>query len=408
MLIENLKRLAFYSLLAAVASMAFSISLFEITAAVFVISTAWTLCLERDASVFRGKWMLFLALFFAANLLSITRSQYPGDSWKGMFRVLRLSFFLLAVLHTVNTEEKFFKVFKIYLLVAFVIGLDGLIQHFTGIEWIRHRSMTAYREGFARVTSTFGHANDFSAYITLAFFFFAGVLVEDRNVKLSLKERLFCLAGAATLFLCLLWTYSRGAWLAVAVSLFLFFILKKKKVLLGSLIAVLVWAAFFSPPLLRERVGSLWDPKNGTVTERMVLMQESFQMIQKSPWLGLGLNTFSDNAPLYKSKTHYTDVQYAHNGYLQMMVETGTVGLAAFFLLIFYFLAATVPLFLKKEPARLEVGGLAIVFGVIAFLIHSATDTNLHSLLLVSNLWFCLGLGLSATELLKKKRKSLL
>ena len=292
--------------------------------------------------------------------------------------------------------------------VALVIGLDGVIQHFTGFEWIRHRPMTAYLEGFERVTSAFGHANDFSAYITLAFFFFAGVLAEKKNLKLSTRESLFCLAGLVALFLCLLWTYSRGAWLAVSVSFFIFSILKKKKILLGLLALVLVWAAFFSPPLLRERVGSLWDPNNGTVTERMVLMQESFQMIQKSPWLGLGLNTFSDNAPLYKSKTHYTDVQYAHNGYLQMMVETGTVGLAAFFLLIFYFLAATVPLFLKKEPARLEVGGLAIVFGVIAFLIHSATDTNLHSLLLVSNLWFCLGLGLSATELLKKKRKSLL
>ena len=127
-------------------------------------------------------------------------------------------------------------------------------------------------------------------------------------------------------------------------------------------------------------------------------------MIEKSPWLGMGLNTFSDNAPFYKSELIRTDVQYAHNGYIQMTVETGIVGLISFLLVLIYFFSSTLPILSKQPAGFLEAGGLAVVFGVLAFLIHSAADTNLHSVLLVSNLWLSMGLAWAAVTILKNRK----
>ena len=58
MLIENLKRLAFFLLLGAILTATFSISLYEILSILFILTTAVTMVVGRDARVFGGRWTL--------------------------------------------------------------------------------------------------------------------------------------------------------------------------------------------------------------------------------------------------------------------------------------------------------------------------------------------------------------
>ena len=404
MLTDSLKKISFFVLFLVIASLAFSISFYEITSILFILISIFLFLTDTDKQVLRGRWALFFTVYFIVNLLSLTQTHYPADSWKGILRVTRSILLCLSVIYTVDSEEKFRKLFFWCLWVAFFISVDGLLQGFTGYEVIRHRNVTGYLENGGRITSTFRHANDFAAYLTLMLIFFAGILSEAKSLKLSAIKIIALGLGALSLFISILWTYSRGSWMAVGFTLLLMAVFKGRKLLLGVFAILIIWVIFFSPPLVRIRAQSLWDPKNGTITERKVLAQESFDMIEKSPWLGMGLNTFSDNAPFYKSKTVHTDVQYAHNGYLQMAVETGIVGLIGFLALLIYFFCSTAPILLKQPVGFLEAGGFAVVFGVLAFLIHSFTDTDLHSLLLVSNLWLCMGLAWAAA-LISKNRK---
>ena len=58
------------------------------------------------------------------------------------------------------------------------------------------------------------------------------------------------------------------------------------------------------------------------------------------------------------------------------------------------FLALGISLFSlrgEKDPC-LKWAGRATAFGIAAFLIHSATDTNLQSILLVNSLWIWVGI----------------
>ncbi len=403
--INFFKRAALYALFGVILSLTFSISLYEAASVTLVVCALWAMALEKDFRAFRGPWMIFVLIYFAANLLSLAHSQYMPDSLKGITRVLRLILLAVSVVYIVDSEEKFKKVFWLCLATAFIIGIDGLVQGLSGFEMIRQRVVTAYVPGAARISSSFPHPNDFSAYLTLMLFFFVGILLESRRLKLPPKITSFLAVGTAMLSACLLWTYCRGAWVAVGASLVLLALFKRKKSVFLLLVLITAWMMFFSPASLRGRFQSLFDSKNGSITERKVLMQESVEMIKKNPWTGFGLNTFSDNAPFYKSREHRTDVQYAHNGYLQMTVETGLVGLAAFLSMLFCFFCVTLPLFLKKEVGWLEAGGSAAVFGVLAFLLHSYTDTNLHSLLLVSNLWLCMGLAMAAAGILERQKR---
>ena len=56
------------------------------------------------------------------------------------------------------------------------------------------------------------------------------------------------------------------------------------------------------------------------------------------------------------------------------------------------------------QTSLVAVQGLSIVFGIFSFLLHSATDTNLHSVLLVNLLWLAIGLGWAAVSLTNKQK----
>lgn len=399
---DQLKFLAYAALFLLIAVISFSISLFEIVSITFILlSAASYLLSDKKKPFFNRTMIVWIGLYFTANLLSFTQTEHLADSLKGIFRIFRLILLTLSVIYVVDDQAKLKAVLGWFACVAAAIGIDALIQGATGFELIRQRRMIAYIQGTDRITGPFKHANDFAGYLSFAIFLFFGKLLSDLKGSRSKYFNLVWCAGALILGICLLKTYSRGAWVAVAISLFIFLVLKKNRAAFAVFAGVLVWALFFSPPILKERMRSLWDPKNGTIIERKILMGESLEMLKKSPYFGLGLNTYSANAPLYKSKEARTDVQYAHNGYVQMAAEIGLVGLFSFLALLFYFFYSTLPAFFKNRlPDETALYGQALCAAVFSFLIHSATDTNLHSVLLVSLLWLGLGLGWAAKRVL--------
>lgn len=399
----RLRQAAWFSLMAAAASLAFSITLYEASSILFIVLSLAVMVLERDFSVFRKTLTIFIGLFCAVTLISVSQSGYLWDSWKGVFRVVRCALLCLSVIVILDDEKKWRATFWVVVSVAVIVVLDGLFQGLFGFEPLRQREMTAYTAEIQRVTATFRHANNFAAYLCLAIFYMIGGTLAKYRSRASLT--LLASLGLAVLLAgsCLIWTLSRGAWMGVFAATLLLGICKKQKFLLALLIAGVVWAMYFSPTLIRNRVQDLSNMKAGTVHERTILAQESMAMINASPWLGLGINTFSKNAPRFKLKDHLTDVQYAHNGYLQMAVETGWIGLVSFLLLIGYFFWSLRTFIFNSNHGFLDTTASCIVFGILAFLIHSATDTNLHSLLLVSNLWFSMGLAWAAWEIRSRR-----
>jgi O-antigen ligase len=154
--------------------------------------------------------------------------------------------------------------------------------------------------------------------------------------------------------------------------------------------------------LMRERVRSLGNFRDTTIRERAELWGESLRMVKESPWLGLGVNTYARNEPLYKKEGSQTDKQYAHNGYLQIAAETGLLGLSSFLAAVVYLWFASLKAFLRAPNPFLRAAGLGLLCGILAFLIHSATDTDLQSTLLVNTLWLAMGMAWAGKRLSTK------
>ena len=399
MLIERGKALAYWAFVGAVVAASFSNSFFEIFSIGYLLVASALLIFEKRWEFLKNGLAVLAGLYFLAAILSLTQTQYWDNSLKGIFRILRCVLMCFLTPYAVDTRQKFKTAFYVIAVGVMVIGLDAILQAVTGFDLIRGRMMTTYTHDAGRVTGPFRHANDFSAYLSLMSFLFFG-MIPHAFLQKDLKKRIFFMAGSVVAALCLLWTYARGAWLAVGISFVAMAIFKRNRTLILGMVLFGVTAFLFSSPSLQFRIRTLGDVQSGTFTERRFLWGESLRMIGQKPWLGYGVNTYSKMEPYFKSKEIHTDYQYAHNGYLQMAAEMGLVGLGSFLLFLVSFFISMARSLIPHDAEFTRAAAASIVFGVLAFLLHSATDTDLQSLRLVSVLWLSMGLALAAKKTL--------
>ncbi len=129
-------------------------------------------------------------------------------------------------------------------------------------------------------------------------------------------------------------SFSRGAWLALAVALlFLGWQHRARLLMVGGLLVALA-AGVLVPPL-RRRLAHQFDPNDplNTVNLRRNLWKATIDM-QSNPRhaiFGTGLSGFKADIQPYKGFAGYTeDLIYPHNIFLNFWTETGLLGLVAF------------------------------------------------------------------------------
>jgi O-antigen ligase len=111
---------------------------------------------------------------------------------------------------------------------------------------------------------------------------------------------------------------------------------------------------------------------------RMAIDRDGIKMFARKPILGSGLGVFPDVYPRYRN--FYTNffVNQAHNDYLQLLIEMGTLGFATmiWFIVLLYRSAIR-----KLENWTEDVNGaiaLAAMLGSTGILVHSFVDFNLQ------------------------------
>jgi O-Antigen ligase/Tetratricopeptide repeat len=191
-------------------------------------------------------------------------------------------------------------------------------------------------------------------------------------------------ALAATLLIGfgVLMTASRGAWLALAVvaGVSLFIITSRHRparlllpagliVLLTLAIAGLRWAAQSQPAAggILERL-----PGNGNDFPRPELYGQVWHLIQDYPFTGSGLATFPMVYSTYALLINVPFLPHAHNWFLQIWIEQGMLGIAAFmWLVVAFFIWAWRR---RKELSWLGLGGVA---ASTTMLLHGLVDAPL-------------------------------
>lgn len=320
--------------------------------------------------------VLCLTSFWTWLALSLSWSLAPSISVINFWWVGSLA--LVFWLYTLSPDRD-----VIWRHVAAVILVIGLALALMGIYQVY------VLEQHAR--SVFVTRNTHAAFLNLmalptsAFFLRANLdkVVERRHILL-LGVALF------VLFLSIFLTASRGASLSLGIGVGLLIVLTIRSVppraifmLLGLLIsAYLVMKV--SHGELSERIPNFMQD-----APRRLIWESSWNLLQASPWYGIGLGLFYLAYPPYRNPQDSSGGFFAHNDYLQVWIETGFPGL----MLLAAVLVATLWLFVRalrktglRGHAHIEMTGLFC--GLAAVAAHSAVDFNLYilSIMMVSGL----------------------
>jgi putative inorganic carbon (hco3(-)) transporter len=339
-----------------------------------------------------------LYLLCALVAVSCLRSHYIHESLRGVLRMAKYALLYFSLIDYLSTETEN-KLKRILWVVMYVMGftcINGIFQDIWGFDLLRHRRIDTL-DYLHRISASFVHPNDFGAFLIT----FLPVAIAAFLAEHARKKKLFfgsiCLLG----IYCLLRTSSRGAWLGLFVGMALYLFFYNRKILL--LLPVIAALFVLSSPSGIDRISGFFSLEKNTVWERMQLWKGAWNMIREHPVLGFGINTFSQYFGTYKP-VDYPDIRYAHNSYLQMWSEIGLIGLMAFFAV----LSVVFRMALRNMASALKAGPLGYMLlgltaGFTGFLIQSAFDTNLYSLVLITLFWVVSACIVSLGQLIEKR-----
>ncbi|MCF7907830.1 MAG: O-antigen ligase family protein [Candidatus Omnitrophica bacterium] len=347
---------------------------------------------------FANRVNLSLLVFYCiAGISMLATGSLIGKSFNAWFFKWGEGFLLFYFAQVFIKKEHIKYLLVVFFCSAFLICINGIYQKIFYSGFIRNfnLSILSSNSGIAAVRSTFLHYNDFSSYLTVIFFLTLGFFLDEKKII----RRLFIFCLFSVLLVNLLFTLSRGAWLALIVvsffSIIIFF--SKRRIALSLFILAILAGTLFLIPGFNGRLVSIFQV--GGDAGRFFIWKTAMLMFKESPLLGRGPGLFMDYMNSYQyrgmSGLGFASPLYAHNCYLQILAEMGIFGLLSFF----WFLGEL----LKKGYRRTRKSGdfllLGILLALVAFLIHSFFDTQFYSLKLSILFWLLVSfLGVCITK----------
>jgi O-antigen ligase len=303
-----------------------------------------------------------LAIYVLVIWLSSLGAADLGEAIKEMVKWVEFGAVLLlapAMLYTRNVRW----LVAALLAAAIAQALVGLYQFIfrIGPEWF-----TLF-DRFMRASGSFRQPNPFAGYLGLTLPVAFGLALWGFQATFRRRQALvwaLFYAGATLVILTgLLVSWSRGGWLGAAVGLVVVLLVYNRRAAKGAallvglgVLALLVAALAgainpaWAPAVITARVqggasfagagnfgfGLLDQPvtdENFAVLERLAHWLAALRMFSAAPWLGVGPGNYSLTYPAVRLPLWVEPLGHAHNIYLNVLAETGLIGLGAFLLL---------------------------------------------------------------------------
>lgn len=345
----------------------------NVTAADVLLLGAWGLYLargvaRRNIALRIPPLVLPFVVFILAAGWSLTVAQSLTDSMSELTKWVEMlaAYWLVAQFFDHAGAERL-------LAVMFLAGLSqALLGAYQYYYRVGPEGFLLFGGSNLRAYGTFEQPNPYAGYLgiisPLAFGVTLGILNTFVATRTSTDGRwrdipfrqgmLFILASGACLAMpaALFFSYSRGAWIGVAAALgttALFTLVRSKRAAmmgLAVLFVVLVVTGLgqfnLVPDVITQRFATVGDyfgfedvrgvnvnDDNFALVERRAHWQAALSMFEASPWLGVGFGNYAAAYSQYSLPKWDQALGHAHNYYLNVLAETGVIGLAAFLIL---------------------------------------------------------------------------
>jgi O-antigen ligase len=305
-----------------------------------------------------------IALFLGVALLTFFVSDDRWITLREWFRLAMPIMFYLLILSSFRTREELQKLRKALIFSAFIPLALGLYQILNG---------EPDAIGFNRVYGTFAHPNGFACYLVVLMPLVALSYIRSWKVD----QKVLYLGTFGLMFLSLIFTFTRVAWIAFVVSMMILGWSKYRRFFFRLALVFLILVLLL--PSLGHMVTRRIQP-DGSFYGRFSFNQFSLFIFSQKPILGHGFGTYtalSTSAFGEKGERYGRVVGVAaHNDYLRTLAETGVVGLVS--LLILFLAVFRMGRRLRRSgDGELKLEALMLLAVLVSILVYGITDSGL-------------------------------
>ncbi|MBU1043026.1 MAG: O-antigen ligase family protein [Candidatus Omnitrophica bacterium] len=336
-----------------------------------------------------------LGLFVFGLGISAYFSVYKQASISSLFYFLSL-FVWYKLISSLPQHKNLSSIFQTIIFCAsFCLIVYGFYQYSIGFESMRKflaqnpEQMIQTQEFIRRmksnvVFSTFLYAPAFGCYLSMMFLTILGFCLSEGSLlktkfnSVLLFKYLILIAIIPLLIL----TKAKGAWMALLLSLICFFILLRPKTRDKSLLFKSILGLsglFIASFMLISSSDKIHLPKMinfiASFEVRWEYWKATWAMICQRPIFGFGPGTFSSVYPLFKTLNGEETIM-AHNSFLQIWAEGGSLVFIVFILFWLKFLQQAI-VNLKKITDSSRFISIGLFCSIICFLLINLIDFSL-------------------------------
>ncbi len=297
----------------------------------------WRVGLKQTGAIRRSTPVgSFLLLFMAVGFLLMSLIQ-PNEAiaFAGYRAQVEYMIWFFLILHLIEDDRDFKVLYATFGAMVFLLSLHGIYQYIIAVPipagWVSQTEMGVR----TRVFSLTGSPNIFGSLLVMGAPLAASGMYYWK--KPILKFLSLCATGA--ICLCLLFTFSKGAWLGIVLAVILFALFLDKRLLgvMGAAIAGVLMAV----PSVTNRITYLFTSdyaEASAVGGRSLRWETGWNLLHdNNPWLGFGLGRFGGAVAMNNQvldETEEFSYFYMDNYYLKTMVEMGYIGIIFFVILL--------------------------------------------------------------------------
>jgi len=361
-----------------------------------IVSFGLKVLLEKDFTFRYTPMNAWVILFMIVYALSAVASMNLATSLQVALLVLSFIAFYFVLVNSITTRKELEVLLTLFVAIGFIVALYGIYQYiFVGSF---ASSSFVDKEMFAdistRVSGTFDNPNVMGEYLLLVIPVALTFLWKAKGWF----QKLIVFGVVGVMIVSLALTYSRGCYLGIAACIGIFLLLINLKFILAFL-AGLVAMPFVLPDSILNRFTSIGNTGDSSTSYRISIWKGAIDMI-KDYWyrpIGQGTVAFNRIYPLYS----YSGVgaEHTHNLFLQLIIETGILGIVAFIGILFKFYQTLCHGLKICQDKLLKIQMIAFISGMSGFLIQSMFDNTWYNNRIILIFWTFIGFAMVSRTL---------
>ena len=304
--------------------------------------------------------------------------------------ILLIGYFLLVNL--MRTEKWIKRCIVALVRSASIVAIIGVFEFAFGAESSAWLDQGFYGVVKTRVVSVFENPNMLSAFLVMIFPFLLAFNIKAKEKNAKILTRALLLIFIA----CIIFTWSRAAWIALIVGTLIFALICKRKAfrIFGAAILVVPILPIVIPTSIIQRFLSIANLADSSIAYRIYTWQGTLNAI-KDYWfcgIGYGDSAFQAIYPSY-SYSGIEATPHSHSLILQILLCMGIVGCIVFCIAMFLNLQKSFEFIKVTNNPSTSIYVIASAVSIISALIIGVFDYIWYNPRLFYLFWIIIAIG---------------